>query len=92
MIFTPRDQFTTSEHRATMERISIDPAFLAACDTATLIFGEELSNPLDPTAQAQLVGARRVLAILKEVHQKPEERKPTKSNSLNYKAVAPSRP
>lgn len=84
MIRSPRQTFTTSPYRSQMEAISINEAFLTACDAALLTFGEELSNPLDPTAQAQLVGARRVLSILKEIHQKEEAHKPIKTPSLNY--------
>lgn len=84
MTRTARDAFTTSGHRADMEKIGQSLAFLAACDYALLIFGEELPNPLDPAAQPQLVGARRVLDILKTIAEKQEPPKVTKPASLNY--------
>lgn len=84
MTRTARETFLTSGHCAEMSKIAATDAFHVACDYALLAFGEELPNPLDPTAQAQIVGARRVLDILKSIHEKQEPPKPAKTASLNY--------
>jgi hypothetical protein len=69
-----------------MEKISLSETFLVGCDYALLVLGEELPDPMNPVAQAQLVGARRVLDILKTIGdptQKPQERK---ARGLNYES------
>ena len=83
MTRSPRDTFIGSGHRADMEKISATESFLVACDYALLIQGAEISNPLDPTGLAQIIGARRVLEILKTIHEVPKE-KVTKTPQLKY--------
>lgn len=84
MIRSPRTNFTTGPHREAMERIATSDAFRVACDTSLLIMLEEFPNPLDPSAQPQLAGARRVLNILKTIYELEEPRKDIKPPSLNY--------
>lgn len=84
MTRSPRETFATSAHREAMQKITMAEPFLVGCDYALLALGEELTNALDPTAQAQIVGARRVLDILKTIGEPikpPEERK---RHGLNY--------
>ena len=81
----PPDQtFKTSPHREPMERISVTEPFLVACDYALLMHGEEIVNPLDPTGLAQIIGARRVLEILKTIGDPIKDTKPTRTPGLDY--------
>ena len=84
MIRPPRLTFTTGPHREVWEKISQSEPFLAACDAAFQAYAEEIHDPLDATAGARIIGARRVLDLLKTIHEKTEPPKPTKRDSLNY--------
>jgi hypothetical protein len=84
MTRSPRQTFVTSPLREPMEKISMSEPFLVACDYATLILAEELNDPLSPTGLAQIIGARKVLEILKNIHQKQPERSNIKPPSINY--------
>ena len=84
MTRSPKETFATSVHREAMQKITMAEPFLIGCDYALLVLGEQLDNAMDMTAQAQLVGARRVLDILKTIGEPikpPEERK---RHGLNY--------
>jgi hypothetical protein len=84
MTRTPRTTFATSVHRAGMEKLAATEDFLVACDYALLMHAEEIINPMDPTGLAQIIGARRVLEILKTIGDPLEKEKPTKPSGLKY--------
>lgn len=58
--------------------------FLVGCDYALLVLADELNDPLNPTGLAQIVGARRVLEILKTIHEPVTPDGPKKPAGLNY--------
>lgn len=88
---TARQRFIESSVIADFQKIVATKAMDAACDYALLALEEEMPSTLaDPTKAwdygAQMIGARRVLSILKNLHlpqQQPEGLKPRK---LNYGA------
>lgn len=84
MIRPPRTTFATSVHRDPMEKIAMSEAFLVACDYAAIVHMEEINNPMDPTGLAQIVGARRVLEILKTIAEPIQPPKATRPTGLNY--------
>lgn len=61
--------------------------FEYCCDVALLTLSESMGNPEDAEraacAQYQLVGARRILAILKDLATVPAEVKPNRIGQLN---------
>lgn len=83
MIRSAKETFVGSAHRTEMERIANSEAFLIACDYAKLMLAEQIKDPLEPTAAAIIVGARRVLDILGTIHEKEPEKEP-KRPRLNY--------
>lgn len=64
-------------------------SFQVACEYALLALLQEQPEAIDPSkgwdSHSQLVGARRVLEILKTLHQPEEASKPEKQKTLNYK-------
>lgn len=91
---TPKEKFQASSHRLAHEQVVMTDAFQAACDYSLLqLQGELHADPnksvdVNQSADfhAQMVGAQRVLAILKTIHELPEyEVKPGRP-ILNYKA------
>lgn len=90
MIRPARETFCTGPHRLTHEQQAKTESFHVACDYALLALLEELPESGDPSkawdCHSQVVGARRVLAILRTLHEMPEEKKLPKPPSLNYQA------
>lgn len=84
MTRSPRTTFTTSPLREPMEKISMSEPFLVGCDYALLVLADELNDPLNPTGLAQIVGARRVLEILKTIHEPVSQIVEPKFTGLNY--------
>ena len=84
MTRSPRQTFATSPHREAMEKITSSDVFLLACDYALLIHAEEIADPLNPTGLAQIIGARRVLEILKTIGEPIKDTKPSRPPGLNY--------
>jgi hypothetical protein len=66
-----------------MHDIGQNEAFLTACEYAQLIHAAEIANPIDPTGLAQIIGARRVLDILKTIGDPKKEETP-KRQGLHY--------
>lgn len=91
MTRTPRDAFQSTEHRTHHEKTVKSESFQVACEYALLEFVHSitLSKPVDPTTawdkHSQVVGAKRVLEILKSLSEVSEEKTPQKPQSLNYK-------
>ena len=84
---TAKDTFISSEHRLKWEEVSQSPYFQAACDYALLTMVEQQDGDgLNPSqswdAHSQLVGARRLVAILKNLHVKRREPEPLKWDQL----------
>ena len=84
MTIRPDHTFKTSPLREPMDKISQSEAFLVACDYSLLILLEEHPDPLNPTGLAQIVGARRVLEILKTIGEPIKDTKPARLPGLNY--------
>jgi hypothetical protein len=84
MTRTPSFTFKTTAHREPMDKITASEPFLVACDYALLMHAKEIDNPLDPTGLAQIIGARRVLEILKTIGEPIKDTKPARSPGLNY--------
>lgn len=76
--------FATSAHREAMDKIAATEPFLVACDYALLILTDEMNDPLSPTGLAQIIGARRVLEILKTIGDPIKDTKPSRPPGLNY--------
>jgi hypothetical protein len=92
MATTARERFLTSPHRAEFEKIATSAAFESACDYALLALESEMPSSLaDPSKSwdygCHMIGARRVLAILKELHVAPEPAPALKAKTLNYKTT-----
>jgi hypothetical protein len=91
---TPREAFLTSGKAADFKKIIASEAFEVACDYAMLELVNKMppnttpSLPTDPyvglDANAQIFGARRVLAILKTLAEPVEQPKPVKPDRLHY--------
>lgn len=88
---TPKQTFIDSGHRLEHEQTTKKPSFNAACDYALLeMLQLQPLNVADPSkgwdAHSQMVGARKVLELLKTLHQVELEKNPSKQPTLNYKA------
>lgn len=90
MIRTAKEQFVTSPHRLAFEKIANDPAFESACAYALSALVEEQPIAIDPTRDFalanQVSGAKRLIEILKTIHEPPKEPTPLRHPSLNYNA------
>jgi hypothetical protein len=84
MTRTPAYTFKTSGNREPMNLLSGTEPFLVACDYALLILLEEVPDPMNPTGLAQIIGARRVLEILKTIGEPIKDTKPARPPGLNY--------
>lgn len=87
---TPKQTFIDSNYRLDHEQTTKKPSFNAACDYALLeMLNLQPLNVSDPSkgwdAHSQMVGARKVLEILKTLHQVELEKSPNKPQTLNYK-------
>ena len=80
----PAQTFKTSAHREPMEKIAMTEPFLVACDYALIMYAEEMNTPMDPVGLAQIIGARRVLEILKTIGDPIKPEQPKKPQGLNY--------
>lgn len=89
MINTPKQSFIDSPHRKDHEATTQKPSFQAACDYALLVLLQSQPDAADPSkgwdSHSQMIGARKVLDILKTLHQVEAESKPVKQPALNYK-------
>lgn len=91
---TPRESFQVSGSLADFKKIIALAAFEVACDYALLELQHQMppnttpSLPTDPyvgiDANAQMQGAKRVLAILKNLAEPVEQAKPIKQDRLHY--------
>lgn len=85
----PKDTFLASTSKVPFEAVASSDAFHIACDYALLVLSEE--TPLRPTpneaadAHQQMVGARRVLNILKTLSEPREKPREPIGPKLNYK-------
>lgn len=88
MIRSPKDQFVNSPHRLPFEKIVDTEYFQAACDYALLILSDQLPDASDPAkgwdSWSQLSGAKRLLSILKTIHEPIKEHRESRLPSLNY--------
>jgi hypothetical protein len=80
----PYQTFKTSANREPMDKIAATEPFLVACDYSLLILIDESNDPLSPTGLAQIIGARRVLEILKTIGEPIKDTKPSRPPGLNY--------
>lgn len=89
MIRPPRQTFRESPHCDIHKKLVLTEAFQVACDYALLALLQDMPESKDPSQgwdnHSQMVGARRVIDILKTLHQSPEETKGVKPPTLNYK-------
>ena len=79
----PDYTFKTTPNREGMDKISQSEPFLVACDYSLLILLEEHPDPMNPAGLAQIVGARRVLEILKTIGEPIKDQKPVRPPGLN---------
>ena len=84
MTRSPQSTFSTGPYRDAMDKIAATEAFLVACDYALLIHAVEIADPMNPTGLAQIIGARRVLEILKTIGEPSKPDQPKKPTGLNY--------
>jgi hypothetical protein len=78
MILSAKEMFLSSTWKVGMEKIAMTEDFMRACDYALLSLQEQMlpttrpDRPTDPyvglDANSQMMGAMRVIAILKELH------------------------
>ena len=89
MTRTPKQAFIESEYRLDHEVTTKKESFKVACDYALLVLVQEQGEASDPSkgwdSHSQIVGARKVLEILKTLPQVEEEKKPVREKTLNYK-------
>jgi len=89
MIRSPREAFRDSQHRLAHEKITGTESFQVACEYALLTLLQELPDASNPSAgwdsHSQMVGARRVIDILRTLHQPEKQIEKIKPPTLNYK-------
>lgn len=84
---SPREAFQKSTYRKTWEEFTMTAAFESAIHAALLQFATELPDSPSPSCidpHSQMVGARKVLQMLSNIHLKEEEAKKRKTDQLNY--------
>lgn len=91
---TPKDRFIASGHAANFAKLAASESFEPACDYALSQLCSELPVNCQPgmppdallgfDANAQRVGASRVLEILKHLHEPPKPPTTPKTPKLNY--------
>jgi len=94
---TSKELFQASQAFNDFKDILTNRAFEPACSAALLGLIESMpAHSADPSkawdAYLQIVGARRVLGILSELHVKDELPRPTVFPTLNYAANTPKKP
>jgi len=90
MTRTPKEAFIASTHRLEHETTTKKESFQVACEYSLMEFANKQNRLADSTAgldsHSALVGARRVLEILKSLHEMEPESKPVKRPTLNYES------
>lgn len=85
---TPKDSFLSSPHRREWDEIMGKDSFHFACDYALLVLEDSLPLRATPNEAAdchqQMIGARKVLDILKTLSEPVTKPKPFNPPSLNY--------
>lgn len=85
---TPRDRFQETKHAKSHADLAVSDGFQSACEYAILQFVAEQPNANEPTkhwdAHAQLIGARRILDILKTLADPVEPAKKPFPEGINY--------
>lgn len=91
---TPKELFHVSGFLASFKEVVKADCFESACEYALMQLQSELpptvepGTPTDPyiglDANSQLQGARRVLTILKSLHEHDKKSEPPKRDRLNY--------
>jgi len=86
MIKSPKEKFQSNPLCKIHADIATSEAFGTACDYALLQMQTEM--PHDPLlghdSHTKMVGAQRIVQILKTIHEPQEETKPKVQRSLNY--------
>lgn len=89
MTRTPKQAFIESQHKVEHAKTTEKESFQVACEYSLLSLLQEQPEAIDPSkgwdSHSQIVGARRVLEILKSIHLPEEASKPVKPPTLNYK-------
>lgn len=91
---TPKERFLTSGHSAGYAKLVASEDFELACDYALLQLSEEMPRNCQPgqeispllgfDANAQLVGAQRVIEILKHLHEPVKPPTQPQTPKLHY--------
>lgn len=85
---TPRDRFQETKFSKPHADLAVSDGFQSACEYAILQFVAEQPSAMDPTkhwdAHAQLIGARRILDILKALADPVEPPKAPVTAGINY--------
>ena len=90
MTRTPRQSFLLTGQVKAFQSIVASEAFEVACDYALLELSSEINDPMNPTGLAQIIGARKVLEILKTLHEPVTTPKPFKRPTPHYDNPNPS--
>lgn len=89
MTRSPKQAFLESPHKISHEKFVQTESFQTACDYALLVLVQEQPHAPDPSkgwdSHSQLIGARRVLDILKSLSEAEKQPEPVKQKTLNYK-------
>jgi len=87
VIKSPKEKFQSSQIRTGQwEQIVSNHVFDEACDHALLHMQEGLFSNDNFIAHQQMVGALRIIKILKTLHETTQEPKKTEQKGLNYQA------
>ena len=82
---TPHESFLLSGKAPAWAKVVAGvPELETACDYALLEMASEINDPMNPTGLAQIVGARRVLEILKTIAEPVKPPTTAKRESLHY--------
>lgn len=82
---TPRESFQRSGKATAWKKVVESvPELDYACDYALLVMQDDIRDPMNPTGLAQIIGARRVLEILRTIHEPIKPKEPEKKQSLHY--------
>jgi hypothetical protein len=81
---TSRESFLLTGKAPDWKRLVASDAFEPACLHALMQLASEISDPLNPTGLAQIIGARRVLEILGTISEPETMPKPTPRETLHY--------
>jgi hypothetical protein len=81
---TSRESFLLTGKAPDWKRLVASDAFEPACLHALMQLASEISDPLNPTGLAQIIGARRVLEILGTIAELEIQPAPAKRETLHY--------